>query len=134
MRSSPLAIAIILLCACSGSGSDPDPAQYGSTPALPEQQRVMVPRMKIAEPAGWGTRRPVAPAGYVVTAIATGLGIPRQALVLPNGDILVAEGRGGRAPSEHEGRIAGKIKRRHHPVPSGKRIPLCRADAAGPDE
>ena len=132
LRSSPLAIAIILLCACSGS--DPDPAQYGSTPALPEQQRVMVPRMKIAEPAGWGTRRPVAPAGYVVTAIATGLGIPRQTLVLPNGDILVAEGRGGRAPKlRPKDVIAGKIKAAGTTqVPSGNRITLLRdADADG---
>ena len=35
------------------------------------------------------------PQGYKITAIATDLKIPRQTLVLPNGDILVAEGRGG---------------------------------------
>lgn len=38
------------------------------------------------------------PSGYKITAIATDLLIPRQTLVLPNGDILVAEGRGGNAP------------------------------------
>jgi glucose/arabinose dehydrogenase len=36
------------------------------------------------------------PQGYTVTAIATDLKVPRQALVLPNGDILVAEGKGGK--------------------------------------
>ena len=38
------------------------------------------------------------PDGFSVTAIATDLKIPRQTLVLPNGDIPVAEGRGGNAP------------------------------------
>jgi glucose/arabinose dehydrogenase len=38
------------------------------------------------------------PAGYTIEAIATNLAIPRQTLVLPNGDILVAEGSGGGAP------------------------------------
>ena len=48
--------------------------------------------------------------GYTITAIATDLQIPRQTLVLPNGDILVAEGRGGGAPeADAEGR-----DRRHH--------------------
>jgi glucose/arabinose dehydrogenase len=37
--------------------------------------------------------------GYTIRAIATNLMIPRQTLVLPNGDILVAEGTGGGAPA-----------------------------------
>ena len=49
--------------------------------------------MKIARPADWGDERPTVPQGYTITAIATDLKIPRQTLVLPNGDILVAEGR-----------------------------------------
>lgn len=36
------------------------------------------------------------PQGYTVTAVATDLKIPRQLLVLPNGDLLVAEGKGGK--------------------------------------
>ncbi len=81
-----------LLAAC---GSDPDPTQYGATPTLPEQQRGLLPSMKIASPAGWGGQRPTVPEGYTITAIATDLKVPRQTLVLPNGDILVAEGKGG---------------------------------------
>lgn len=51
------------------------------------------------------------PAGYRITAIAKDLGIPRQTLVLPNGDILVAEGRGGGAPNlKPKDVIAGAIK------------------------
>jgi glucose/arabinose dehydrogenase len=58
----------------------------------------LLPAMNIADPAGWGDERPRVPDGYTITAIATGLKIPRQTLLLPNGDILVAEGKGGGAP------------------------------------
>jgi glucose/arabinose dehydrogenase len=52
--------------------------------------------MSVASPTGWGDERPTVLQGYTVTAIATDLKVPRQALVLPNGDILVAEGKGGK--------------------------------------
>ena len=130
LRPISLSIAIALMTGCSSS--DPDPAQYGATPQLPQQQRLLVPRMTIAEPAGWGDQRPIAPDGYAVTAIATDLGIPRQTLVLPNGDILVAEGRGGHAPKlRPKDVIAGKIKGMGtSPVASGNRVTLLR-DADG---
>ena len=43
---------------------------------------------------GWPEgRKPVAPRGYEVVKFAGGLEYPRQALLLPNGDVLVAEAR-----------------------------------------
>ncbi|MDY0958565.1 sorbosone dehydrogenase family protein [Sphingomonas sp. CFBP8993] len=43
---------------------------------------------------GWPEgRTPVAPRGWQVTKFAGGLDHPRQALVLPNGDVIVAEAR-----------------------------------------
>ncbi|MES3095275.1 PQQ-dependent sugar dehydrogenase [Sphingomonas aerolata] len=43
---------------------------------------------------GWPDgRKPVAPRGYEVIRFAGGLDYPRQALLLPNGDMLVAEAR-----------------------------------------
>ena len=54
--------------------------------------------MVISRPAAWGDDRPTVPQGYTIEAIATDLAIPRQTLVLPNGDILIAEGSGGGAP------------------------------------
>jgi len=43
---------------------------------------------------GWRDgRKPVAPRGYEVIKFAGGLDYPRQALLLPNGDMLVAEAR-----------------------------------------
>jgi glucose/arabinose dehydrogenase len=43
---------------------------------------------------GWPDgRKPVAPRGYEVVKFAGGLDYPRQALLLPNGDVIVAEAR-----------------------------------------
>ena len=131
-RSSLLAAAAlaVLLAAC---GEDsPPPPEYGANPQLPEQQHGLLPSMKIAKPASWGDRQPTVPEGFTVTAIATDLGIPRQTLVLPNGDILVAEGRGGGAPPlRPKDFIAGIIKARGTTsVESGNRLTLLR-DADG---
>ena len=125
------AMAASLIAACSG-GNAPDAAQTGANPQLPAPERGLLPNMTIAEPAGWGDRRPTVPAGYKITAIATELGIPRQTLVLPNGDILVAEGRGGSAPKlKPKDVIAGVIKAKGTTqVPSGNRLTLLR-DADG---
>lgn len=96
MKSPTLFTAVALaglLSACGGQ--DPDIRQFGPNPTLPDKQRGLVPTLKIASPAGWGDNRPTVPQGYTITPIATDLKIPRQMLVLPNGDILVAEGKGG---------------------------------------
>ena len=80
----------------------------------------------------WGEQRPTVPQGYTITAIATDLKIPRQTLVLPNGDILVAEGRGGGAPKlRPKDFIAGNLKAKGNTaVESGDRLTLLR-DADG---
>lgn len=127
---SPLAIAAaITLAACS---TDPEGTQFGPDPKLPVPERGMLPSMTIAEPTGWNGRLPKVPAGYTITAIATDLQIPRQMLALPNGDILVAEGRGGGAPVLNpKDFIAGFIKSKGNTkVKSGNRLTLLR-DADG---
>jgi len=78
--------------------ADPPGGQYGANPELPAPQRGLLPSMRIADPTGWGSRRPAVPQGWTIAAIATDLQIPRQTLALPNGDILVAEGKGKSAP------------------------------------
>lgn len=121
---APLILSTIL-AACSG---DPEQAQYGSDPQLPEPQSGLLPTMKIANPAEWGERQPTVPQGYTIAAIATDLHIPRQTIVLPNGDILVAEGRGGGAPRlTPKDVIAGVIKAQGtSPVEGGDRLTLLR--------
>jgi len=121
----------LFLSACGGG--EPDSAQlYGPDPKLPEPERGILPSMKIAEPAEWDDQLPTVPPAFTVTAIATDLKIPRQTLVLPNGDILVAEGRGGNAAKlKPKDVIAGKIKAQGNTsVESGNRLTLLR-DADG---
>ena len=124
---STLALA---LAACSQEAPQLD--QYGANPEIPQPNRTLMPDMIIAKPAAWGDRLPTVPQGYSIAAIATDLQIPRQTLVLPNGDILVAEGRGGNAPKlKPKDVIAGKIKAKGNTsVKSGNRLTLLR-DADG---
>ncbi|MGN8247849.1 PQQ-dependent sugar dehydrogenase [Pseudomonas sp. SMV7] len=120
----------LLLAACGGDG---EPTQaLGPDPKLPAPQRGLLPSMKIAQPAAWGEQKPTVPEGFSVTAIATGLKIPRQTLVLPNGDILVAEGRGGSAAKlKPKDVIASQIKAKGNTqVTGGNRLTLLR-DADG---
>ncbi len=130
--STVTALTIALFLSACGGG-EPDSAQlYGPDPKLPEPERGILPSMKIAEPAEWGDQLPTVPPAFTVTAIATDLKIPRQTLVLPNGDILVAEGRGGNAAKlKPKDVIAGKIKAQGNTsVESGNRLTLLR-DADG---
>ncbi|MBB4815314.1 MULTISPECIES: sorbosone dehydrogenase family protein [Pseudomonas] len=122
--------AALLLSACGAEG-DKTQAR-GPDPKLPEQQSSLLPSMKIAEPTPWGEQKPTVPEGFSITAIATDLAIPRQPLVLPNGDILVAEGRGGSAAKlKPKDVIASVIKAQGNTqVKSGNRLTLLR-DADG---
>ena len=131
VQQSIAAITALALAAC---GSDHGSAvQYGNEPVLPKPDRGLLPSMNIANPVGWGDQRPVVPQGYTITPIATDLKIPRQTLVLPNGDILVAEGKGGGdAPAlRPKDLIAGYLKSKGtSSVKGGDRLTLLR-DADG---
>jgi glucose/arabinose dehydrogenase len=89
--------------------------------------------MTIAKPALWGDQRPTVPPGYAIAPIATDLKIPRQTLVLPNGDILVAEGKGGGGKPKLRPKdflVGYFLSKGTSPVKSGDRITLLR-DADG---
>ena len=120
----------VLLSACGGEADSK--LAVGPNPKLPEPQRGLLPSMKIAEPVQWAEQKPTVPQGYSITAIATDLKIPRQTLVLPNGDILVAEGRGGNAAKlKPKDVIASYIKAQGNTqVKGGNRLTLLR-DADG---
>jgi len=120
----------LLLSACGGEA---DSVQaHGADPKMPEAQRGLLPSMKIAEPVAWGDQKPTVPDGFKVSAIATDLKVPRQTLVLPNGDILVAEGKGGSAAKlKPKDVIASYIKAQGNTkVKGGNRLTLLR-DADG---
>ena len=134
LRIATALVAAVMLGATltlAVAASDASGAQHGS-PELPPPQRGLLPSMRIAEPAGWGDRRPAVPQGWTIKAIATDLKVPRQTLVLPNGDILVAEGKGGGAPTlRPKDYIAGIIKAKGTTsVKGGNQLTLLR-DADG---
>ena len=124
--------APLCLLLAAGSASAQEITRYGPNPTLPEPSRGLLPDMSVPEPAEWGDTLPSVPEGYTITAIATDLQIPRQTLVLPNGDILVAEGSGGSAPQlKPKDFIAGLIKSQGTTsVQSGNRLTLLH-DADG---
>lgn len=135
VASMALAASALTLSACGSSAPDVD--QTGPDPVLPERNETLLPPMNIATPAGWNGDLPTVPEGFTVTALASGLKIPRQMLVLPNGDVLVAEGMGGNAPKlRPKDVIAGYIKSKgKSDVKGGDRISLLRdADGDGTAE
>jgi len=123
--------AVLALAACGGDrGLD----QQGPEPDLPELAQTLLPTINIASPAQWNGETPSVPQGFTITALATDLAIPRQMLVLPNGDILVAEGTGSGAPKMRpKDVIAGILKARgKSATKGGDRITLLRdADRDG---
>jgi glucose/arabinose dehydrogenase len=123
--------AALLLAGCDGDGN-PGPEPQGPSPNLPAPHRGLLTEMVIPRPAAWGDDRPTVPQGYRIAPIATDLRIPRQTLVLPNGDILVAEGTGGNEPPlRPKDFIATWIKNQgKSSVRGGNRLTLLR-DADG---
>ncbi|MFM6852556.1 MAG: PQQ-dependent sugar dehydrogenase [Sphingopyxis sp.] len=105
----------------------------GRVPVMSAVRPQSLPTVRVAQAVGWpADRAPVAPAGYRVARFAAGLAHPRTMLVLPNGDVLVAETnkasreRGG-ITGFAEQQIMGKAGAM---VPSANRITLLR-DADG---
>lgn len=85
-------VAVAALSACGQSQSQTGPVGYGPNPALPEPRKSLIPTVKVSDVVGWPSGvTPTAPAGFRVQPFATGLDHPRWLLVLPNGDVLVAE-------------------------------------------
>lgn len=133
MRALHMAGAAALALSLHAAPAGAQQAQTGADPSLPQPQRGLLPDMTIPRPAGWDGERPSVPEGYAIQAIATDLRIPRQTLVLPNGDILVAEGSGGKAVPVVRPKdiIAGFIKSLgKSSVSGGNRLTLLR-DADG---
>jgi glucose/arabinose dehydrogenase len=126
--------------ACSGSQDLPPSSQVGPDPALPAPSHRLIPRVDIAPAVGWTQgRTPVAAPGLAVNAFAGGLVHPRWLLVLPNGDVLVAESNGPAGKSGItgiKGKVMGRVmKKAGAGVPSPDRITLLRdADGDGTAE
>ena len=87
--------------------------QTGPDPILPEPQLGLFPTMKIAEVIGWeGEAAPSVPEGFEIRALARDLENPRELYVLPNGDILVVEGKAppGKPTRHPKGLVRGWVE------------------------
>jgi len=93
-----VAAASLGLAGCDDHAGDPK-MQIGANPVLPEVQQYLMPPMRVAKVVGWGTdEHPAVAQGLQVQALATGFQHPRSLYVLPNGDVLVVESNGPKAP------------------------------------
>ncbi len=124
-------VAMAALSACGQSQSQTGPVGYGPNPALPEPRKSLIPTVKVSDVVGWPSGvTPTAPAGFRVQPFATGLAHPRWLLVLPNGDVLVAESAGPPKAEPSHG-LRGffekmLMKKAGSVVPSANRITLLR--------
>lgn len=124
--------AVSALAACGQSPGAPNATVgYGPNPTLPKPSRSLLPTVKVSEVVGWSKdAKPRAPAGFLVQPFATGLDHPRWMLVLPNGDVLVAESNKPARQDKPKGLRAmaegALMKKAGAGVPSADRISLLR--------
>jgi glucose/arabinose dehydrogenase len=91
-------VAGLGLAGCDDHAGDPK-MQIGDNPVLPEVQQYLMPPMRVAKVIGWGKdETPAVPQGLQIQALATGFQHPRSLYVFPNGDVLVVESNGPKAP------------------------------------
>ena len=104
---------------------------YGPSPTLPPPNPTLIPTVNIAPASPWPTgAKPKAAPGFAVSEFAGGLDHPRWLLVLPNGDVLVAESNAPPKPKDNPG-LKGMVMRlvmarAGAGVPSANRISLLR--------
>jgi glucose/arabinose dehydrogenase len=135
LAAAASAAALALLAACAEKAALPFQAGVGPQPQLPEPTRTLIPTVKVAPAQGWPAgAKPQAADGATVTAFARDLQHPRWLVVLPDGDVLVAESNAPPKPDDGGG-IKGWVMKRMMAkagagVPSANRITRLR-DADG---
>ncbi len=97
VNAALLSTAMLALAGCGSKPADPA-TQIGANPQLPDPKQYLLPPMRIAPVAQWNGAVPTVPQGMKVEALVTGLSHPRSIYVLPNGDVLVVESSGPKAP------------------------------------
>ena len=135
LLAATLLTSSLLLTGCAETARLSIAQGTGPDPSLPEPASTLLPTINIAPATGWPAGvQPVPAAGLRVQAFASGLDHPRWLMVLPNGDVLVAESNAPPKPAGSTGVkdwIAGQVmKRAGATVPSANRITLLR-DADG---
>ena len=130
LRILAMGASISLLAGCGEESSLPKGADVGSSPTIAKPTETMIPTVNVAPAKGWeGGQTPTAADGLKVNAFARGLNHPRSILVLPNGDVLVAESNA--PPKEQSQGIRGFVMkmvmdRAGAGVPSPNKVILLR--------
>ncbi len=94
LASTALALLVIAGCSNEDSSDFDVSQQYGAEPVLPEPRSVLLPDLKVAEVVGWQEgETPTVPEGLTVSVYANDLANPRTVHTLPNGDVLVVQGK-----------------------------------------
>ena len=115
-------LLLLVLAGCGDHSILPPEADVGPAPRIVPPVNRTIPTVNIAPAIGWPAgETPTPAAGLAVTAFATGLDHPRNVLVLPNGDVLVAETAAPPKPDDSPG-LVGFVMRRV----------MARAGAGGP--
>jgi glucose/arabinose dehydrogenase len=146
MTTSSLRLAILAggcalaLAGCGETARQSVEAGMGPNPNIVSPAKTLIPTVKVADAVGWPAGAvPTAAAGLKVAPFVTGLDHPRWLLVLPNGDVLVAETNAPPKPEDGKG-IRAKfmaffMKKAGADVGSPNRISLLRdADGDGTAE
>jgi glucose/arabinose dehydrogenase len=96
--------AALVLSACGEKAKLPEDAGWGPSPTLPAPNPTLIPTINVAKAIHWQPgEKPTPAAGLTVSAFAQGLNHPRWLLVLPNGDVLVAETNAPPKPDDSRG-------------------------------
>jgi glucose/arabinose dehydrogenase len=132
LKTPLLAAALVFtLAACGDRATLLASEDTGANPTLPQPVKRLIPTVNIAPAKGWvAGAMPTPMAGMAVTPFATGLEHPRWVVVLPNGDVLVAESNAPPKP-DSEKSIKGAVMnmvmaRAGAKAPSANRITLLR--------
>lgn len=129
-----LVVCLLTLVGCGSAATavrDAADPGYGPDPKLPAPDKQLIPTVRVAPANPWppGTA-PVAAAGLTVRAFASGLAHPRWLMLLPNGDVLVAESNAPPKPDDGKGLkglvMKQKMKEAGAGVASANRITLLR--------
>ena len=136
-----LATALLAVTACAGvvetdvAPVASPPETVGANPTIKPVDKHLLPTIQVAPRKGWAAgEKPVAAAGVAVNAFARDLDHPRWLLVLPDGDVLVAETNAPPKPEDAKG-VRGEVMKAVQGkagagTPTGNRITLLR-DADG---
>ena len=104
LRLVLLLTASASLAACGEKAKLPEDAGWGPKPTLPAPNKTLIPTVNAAKAVPWQNgEKPVPAQGLAVGAFAKGLNHPRWLLVLPNGDVLVAETNAPPKPDDSRG-------------------------------